>query len=106
MNCVDRRYKILYRTVSLPNVVGAPPIRRWKIPVDFLQFQIESITELPEGVIYVNDSCFAHGRLFSVLRAWLSEGKEQLNSTGTDDQLSRLCAFQGDDEFSGCVGFR
>jgi hypothetical protein len=54
VNRVDRRYKILYRAVSLPNVVRAPPIGRWKIPVDFRQFQIESVAELPEGVVYVN----------------------------------------------------
>jgi hypothetical protein len=73
VNRVDRRYKILYRTVSLPNVVGAPPIGRWKIPVDFLQLQIESVAELPESVVYINyryltQSCF-------ILRAWLSDIK-------------------------------
>jgi hypothetical protein len=35
VNKVDRSDKILDRAVSLPNVVGAPLIGRWEIPVIF-----------------------------------------------------------------------
>jgi hypothetical protein len=58
---------------------------------------------LPEGVVYINYRYLAHGRLFSVVCAWLSEGK-QPDSTGTDNRLSRLCAFQAEvNEFAGMV---
>ena len=66
VNLVDRSNKILYRTESLPNVVGAPMIGCWEILVDLLQLQIEGVTELPEGVVYINYRCLAQSCLFSI----------------------------------------
>ena len=67
VNRVDCSNKILYRAVSLPNVVSAPMIGRWEIPVDSLQLQIKSIAELPEGVVYINYRGLAQSCLFSVV---------------------------------------
>lgn len=63
VNRVDRSDEIHFRTVSLPNIGSDPLIRRREIPVDFFQFHIERIAELPEGVVYINyrylaQSCF------------------------------------------------
>ena len=96
VNRVDRGDEIRGRTVSFPNVIGAPMIGRWKIPVDFLQLQIESVAELPEGVVYINYRCLVQSCLFSTRCTCFSEGKAQSDSTGTDNKLSRLCAFQAE----------
>lgn len=65
VNRGDRSDEILCRTVSFPDVVGAPLIGRWEIPVDFLQLQIEGIAELPEGVVYINYRYLAQSYRFS-----------------------------------------
>jgi len=86
VNRVDRSDKILYRTVSLPNVVGAPLIGRWEIPIDFLQLQIESVAELPEGVVYIDYRCLAQS-------CFILPAVMKVILITKYCKLSRICAF-------------
>jgi hypothetical protein len=60
VNRIDRSDKISFRTAPFPQIKGGPLIGHREIPVDFFQFQIKSIAELPEGVVYIDYGYLAH----------------------------------------------